>query len=129
MRLFALHETINFSTAVAASAGIELDPMEEREFADGEHKSRPLISVRGEDVYVVHALHGRPMRSPSDKLLRLLFFVATCRDNGAARRRERGPWRLAPACKDQLVFFTSIRRFAGCAFGFLGNVTRRTPLA
>lgn len=85
MRLFALHETTEFGSAIAAAAGIELDPLEEREFADGEYKSRPLISVRGEDVYVVHALHGGAGRSPSDKLLRLLFFVATCRDNGAAR--------------------------------------------
>lgn len=85
MRLFALHETTIFGSAVAEAAGVVLDPLEEREFADGEHKSRPLTSVRGEDVYVVHALHGGAVRSPSDKLLRLLFFVATCRDNGAAR--------------------------------------------
>lgn len=100
MRLFALHETTKLGSAIADAAGIELDPLEEREFADGEHKSRPLISVRGEDVYLVHALHGGPVRSPSDKLLRLLFFAATCRDNGAARVSVMVPY-MAFMRKDQ----------------------------
>lgn len=85
MRLFALHDTAQLGTSVAAAAGIELSPLEEREFADGEHKSRPLISVRGEDVYLLASLHGGPVHSPADKLLRLIFFAATCRDNGADR--------------------------------------------
>lgn len=85
MRLFALKGTEDLGRAIAAAIGCELDPIEEREFPEGEHKSRPLISVRSEDVYVVHSLCGGDGRSPDDRLLRLLFYIATCRDNGADR--------------------------------------------
>ena len=85
MRLFALSDSAQLGAAVAAAAGIELSPLEEREFEDGEHKSRPLVSVRGEDVYVLSSLHGGRVHSPADKLLRLIFLAATCRDNGAGR--------------------------------------------
>ncbi|GLQ56595.1 ribose-phosphate diphosphokinase [Devosia nitrariae] len=85
MRLFALGGQSALADAVAASIGIELDPLEEREFPDGEHKSRPLVSVRKQDVYVVAGLHGRGGRTAGDRLLRLLFFMATCRENGADR--------------------------------------------
>lgn len=85
MRLFALQGSHTLGSAVARAAGIELDEIEEREFPDGEHKSRPLVSVRNEDVYVLHSLHGSDGRSPADRLLRLLLFIATCRDNGASR--------------------------------------------
>ena len=85
MRLFALKGTEPLGRAIAAEIGCEFDPLEEREFPEGEHKSRPLISVRNEDVYVVHSLYGHDGQSPDDRLLRLLFFIATCRDNGAAR--------------------------------------------
>ncbi|MDP1731896.1 MAG: ribose-phosphate diphosphokinase [Devosia sp.] len=85
MRLFALNGTHVLGQAVADAIDAELDVIEEREFADGEHKARPLVSVRNEDVYVVQSLHGRHGQLPSDRLLRLLFFLATCRDNGARR--------------------------------------------
>jgi ribose-phosphate pyrophosphokinase len=85
MRLFALQGTRALGQAVADAIGIELDGLEEREFADGEHKARPLISVRNEDVFVLHSLHGSQGRSPADQLLRLLFFIGACRDNSAAR--------------------------------------------
>jgi len=100
MRLFALEGTHVLGQAVAAAIGIELAPLEEREFADGEHKSRPLISVRNEDVYVLHSLHGSAAQSPADRLLRLLFFIGTCRDNGAARLTAVVPY-LAFSRKDQ----------------------------
>lgn len=85
MRLFALNGTHILGQAVADAIGVELDRIEEREFEDGEHKSRPLISVRNEDVYVLHTLRGSDGRSAADRLIRLLFFIGTCRDNGAAR--------------------------------------------
>lgn len=85
MRLFALHGTHILGRAVADAMGVELDRLEEREFEDGEHKSRPLISVRNEDVYVLHSLCGGEGQSPADRLIRLAFFIGTCRDNGAAR--------------------------------------------
>lgn len=100
MRLFALHDTARLGAAVAKAAGIELSPLEEREFADGEHKSRPLVSVRGEDVYLLSSLHGGAVRSPADKLLRLVFLAATCRDNGADRVTLLVPY-MAYMRKDQ----------------------------
>ncbi len=85
MRLFALKGSEALGAAAAAAIDVRLDPHEERDFEDGEHKARPMVSVRGEDVYVVHSLAGGDGMSPNDRLMKLLFFLATCRDNGAAR--------------------------------------------
>ena len=85
MRLFALHGMQVLGHSVAQSIGVELDRIEEREFPDGEHKSRPLVSVRNEDVYVMASLHGDDGQSPADRFVRLLFFIGACRDNGASR--------------------------------------------
>ena len=85
MRLFALKGTDRLGGAVAEALGTEPDPHEERDFEDGEHKARPLVSVRGKDVYVLHGLAGEAGTSANDKLVKLLLFIATCRENGAAR--------------------------------------------
>jgi ribose-phosphate pyrophosphokinase len=100
MRLFALNSTRQLGEKIAAALNCRLDPHEEREFDDGEHKARPLVSVRGEDVYVVQNLHGGPDQSPNDKLCRLLFFLAAMRDNGAARLTAVIPY-LAYGRKDR----------------------------
>ena len=100
MLIFALNATRDLGTAVARALGLELAPHEEREFEDGEHKARPLISVRGRDVYVVQSLHGGPEASPNDKLCRLLFFAGALRDAGAARVTAVVPY-LAYARKDR----------------------------
>jgi len=84
MRLFVLDGSEELGNAIATAMGIVPDAHEKRDFEDGEHKARPLVSVRGEDVFVVHALNGDLERSPNDKLIHLLFFLATCRENGAA---------------------------------------------
>lgn len=85
MRFFSLGGVGVLAESVASSGGFEVDPVEERDFADGEHKSRPLVSVRNQDVYVIAPLHGYAGRAPGDLLMRLLFFIATCKENGAAR--------------------------------------------
>lgn len=85
MRLFALSGANDLAKSVASALGVELDPLEERSFADGEHKSRPLVSVRNEDVFVTAPLHAHDGKTPGDLLMRLLFFIATCRENGAQR--------------------------------------------
>ena len=46
MRIFALNDTAEFGEKVALSLGQPLDLHEERNFEDGEHKARPLASVR-----------------------------------------------------------------------------------
>lgn len=100
MRLFTLHASQAFAGKIAAALGVDLDAHEEREFEDGEHKARPLANVRGEDVYVVQSLHGGPEQSPNDKLCRLLFFLATMKENGADRVTAIIPY-LAYARKDR----------------------------
>ena len=100
MRLFALKGTEELGAAVARSLKVGLDAHEERDFEDGEHKARPLASVRGRDVYVLHSLAGDASASANDRLCRLLFFIAACRDNGAARVTAIAPY-LAYSRKDR----------------------------
>ena len=85
---------------MAHRLGIALSPHEEREFEDGEHKSRPLVNVRGRDVFVVQSLYGEGGQSVNDKLCRLLFFIGALKDASAARVTAVVPY-LAYARKDQ----------------------------
>lgn len=85
MRVFALSGTQILGEHIAREMSAGLDPIEERDFPGGEHKSRPLVSVRGEDVYVIESLNATARMSPAERLVRLLFFLATCRENGALR--------------------------------------------
>ncbi|WP_163266915.1 ribose-phosphate diphosphokinase [Chelativorans alearense] len=100
MRLFALKGSEDLGAAVAVALGTALDPHEERDFKDGEHKARPLVGVRGEDVYALHSLAGSDDASANDRLLKLLFFLATCREHGAERVTAVAPY-LAYARKDR----------------------------
>jgi ribose-phosphate pyrophosphokinase len=84
LALFALNATLPFAERVAARLGQPLSAHEEREFEDGEHKARPLESVRGRNCYVVQSLHGGPDQSANDKLCRLLFFLGALKDASAA---------------------------------------------
>ena len=100
MELFALNATHEFGLKVAAELKVGLAAHEEREFEDGEHKARPLVSVRGRDVYVVQSLHSGPVASVNDKLCRLLFFIGALKENGAERVTAVIPY-LAYARKDR----------------------------
>ncbi len=85
MSLFALDPDRDLGQRMARVLGLSLSAHEERDFEDGEHKIRPLESVRGRDVFVVQSLYGDGQRSVNDKLCRLLFFLGTLRDASAAR--------------------------------------------
>ncbi len=100
MRLFALEGGRQLGARVAAEMGVALDPVEERAFADGEHKSRPMADVRGEDVYVLQGLEAWPGSSVNDRLVRLLFFIAACKEHGAAQVTAIVPY-LAYSRKDR----------------------------
>jgi ribose-phosphate pyrophosphokinase len=100
MMLFALQGSRPLGEEIARALGQSLAPHEERAFEDGEHKSRPLADPRGADAYVIHSLYGEPACGASDKLLRLLFFIATLRDHGAARVTAVVPY-LAYGRKDR----------------------------
>ena len=98
--LFALDTSREFAARVAGHFGIQLAPHEERRFEDGEHKSRPLVNVRGRDVFVIQSLYGEPQQSVNDKLCRLLFFIGALRDASAARVTAVVPY-LCYARKDR----------------------------
>jgi ribose-phosphate pyrophosphokinase len=83
--LFALDASRDFGEQVSTHLGIPLSPHEELEFDDGEHKARPLLSVRNQDVFVIQSLYSGPHDSVNDKLCRLLFFLGTLRDASAER--------------------------------------------
>jgi len=100
LRFFALHGSDQLGGAVAAALGEPIAAHEEREFEDGEHKSRPLVTVRGADVFVLHSLHGDREQSANDKLCRLLFFIGALKDAGAARVTALTPY-LCYARKDR----------------------------
>jgi len=98
--LFALDTSRPYGERVADVLGLALASHEAREFEDGEHKARPLESVRGRDVYVIHSLYGEPGMSANDKLVRLLFFIGALKDASAARVTAVCPY-LAYSRKDR----------------------------
>lgn len=100
MKIFTLQSGRAYGEQVAAALGLSLARHEERDFEDGEHKIRPREGVRGEDVYVVQSLHADADQSVNDKLCRLLFFLRTLKDCGAARVTAVTPY-LAYARKDR----------------------------
>ena len=83
--LFALHGSEEYAARVAERLGCTLAAHEEREFEDGEHKSRALESVNGRQLVVFHSLYGDGHHSVNDKLCRLLFFCGSLKDAGARR--------------------------------------------
>jgi len=98
--LFALEHSHLLGNAIAQQLGLALTPHEERVFEDGEHKARPLQSVRGRSCFVLHSLYGEPSQSVNDKLTRLLFFIATLKDAAAKDVTAVVPY-LAYARKDR----------------------------
>jgi ribose-phosphate pyrophosphokinase len=83
--IFAPAASAALGGRVAAALGLEPAPLEEREFEFGEHKVRPLESVRDRDVYVLQCLRGDASTSANDRLCRALFLVGALKDAGAAR--------------------------------------------
>lgn len=98
--LFALNSSRQFGERVATHLGLSLSEHEEREFEDGEHKARPLVNVRGKDVFVLQSLYGEDQQSGNDKLCRLLFFIGALKDASAGRVTAIVPY-LAYARKDR----------------------------
>jgi ribose-phosphate pyrophosphokinase len=98
--LFAPLASRAFGERVAAGLGLPLAPLEERDYEGGEHKSRPLVSVRGRVVHVLQSLSGDAAGSANDRLCRALFLIAALKDAGAARVTACFPY-LAYARKDR----------------------------
>lgn len=85
LKVFALRSSGSFGQGVVHYLDILLQPVEERDFEDGEHKTRSLASVRNCDVYVIQSLYDEPAVSVNNKLCRLLFFIGSLHDAGAVR--------------------------------------------
>ncbi len=98
--LFALSGSRDLGQRIAACLEIELARHEERRFEDGEHKLRPLQSVRRQPVFVLSPLHSDPDLSVNDKLMRLALFTGALRDASAAEITLLTPY-LAYARKDR----------------------------
>jgi len=98
--LFSLYAGRPLVVRVAQELGIAPASHEERDFEDGEHKIRPLESVRNRDVYVLQSLYGETGYSVNDKMIRVLFLLGALRDAGAARLHAVIPY-LAYARKDR----------------------------
>ncbi|HEY0945013.1 MAG TPA: ribose-phosphate pyrophosphokinase [Opitutaceae bacterium] len=98
--VFALGSSRTLGEKICAHLGVPLSALEAREFEDGEHKTRPLVSVRGKDVFVIHSLYGDGQQSVNDKLCRLLFFLGALRDASAGRVTAVTPY-LCYARKDR----------------------------
>lgn len=83
--LYALGGSGALATTIANKMGIDVAEHEERDFEDGEHKIRPLTSVRNRDVYVLANLVSSAGQSVNDKLCKLLFFVDALKRSAARR--------------------------------------------
>ncbi len=97
--VFSLDTGAALAERICRQLGVDLGRHEERGFEDGEHKIRPLESVRGRDVYVVESLHSDDELSVNDKLVRMLFFASALREAGAERVTAVAPY-LCYARKD-----------------------------
>jgi len=98
--LFALKATRDFGEAVSRKLDVPLSDHEERAFEDGEHKTRPLVGVRGKEVFVIQSLYADAHESVNDKLCRLLFFIGALKDASAERVTAVVPY-LCYARKDR----------------------------
>jgi ribose-phosphate pyrophosphokinase len=98
--VFAIGASADFGREVCRHLGADLAPLEERDFEDGEHKIRPLASVRNRDVYVIHSLAGDDAQSANDKLCRMLFLIGALQDAAAGRITAVAPY-LCYARKDR----------------------------
>ena len=98
--LFSLDPASALTAQICRHLGCSLAAHEDRSFEDGEHKVRPLVDPGGQQVAVIATLAGDACASPQDKLMRLLFFLATLKDHGARRVIAVIPY-LAYARKDE----------------------------
>ncbi len=100
LTFFGLQGSRELAERVAGRLDVAVAQHEERNFEDGEHKTRALQDVRGHDVFVLHSLHGDASETGNDKLCRLLFFCGALKDAGADRVTAITPY-LCYARKDR----------------------------
>lgn len=100
LRVFVLDGAPALGVRLCRELDLTAHAYERSSHADGEHTLRPLVDVNGSDAFVLQSLHADPLASVHDKLGRLLFFVSTLKDAGAARVTAVVPY-LAYARQDR----------------------------
>jgi ribose-phosphate pyrophosphokinase len=98
--LCGLSESHKLATEIAGRARVDVVPLEERHFEEGEFKIRPLDSVRDRTVFAVESLAGSADAPVAQRLVRFLFLLFGLRDAGAARVIALVPY-LSYARKDR----------------------------
>lgn len=83
LQFFTLNTTQQWGKKIEDHLEITMGLHEERNFEDGEHKSRPLENVRDRDVFVLQSLYSDAEQSVNDKICRLLFFIGALKDASA----------------------------------------------
>lgn len=83
LQFFTLNSSLPWGKKIEDQLEITMGLHEERNFEDGEHKSRPLENVRERDVFVIQSLYSGPGESVNDKICRLLFFISTLKEASA----------------------------------------------
>lgn len=121
MNIFALNSSRNFAELIAKELNIPLSEHQEIDFEDGEHKSRPLVNVRNQDVFVIQSLYGDEQKSVNDKLCRLLFFIGALKDASAKNITAIVPY-LCYARKDRKTKSRDpvTTRYLACLFEAVG---------
>ena len=98
--IFAPTESRTLGLAASERSGIPIAALEEREYAGGEFKLRPLQPVRDRTVFVVQSLAETQKAPIALRLIRLLFLIHGLRDAGARQVVAVIPY-LAYARKDR----------------------------
>ncbi len=83
--IFAFSDYEGICAGICKQLGIKPGELEERFFEDGEHKCRPLQSVRNQHVFIIESLYSDEKLSVNDKLCRLLFFIGALKDAAASQ--------------------------------------------
>lgn len=101
IQIFAINDSQELGKLITdKSHELVLAKHEERNFEDGEHKIRPLESVRGSQVFVIHSLFSDELQSVNDKICHLLFFIGALKDAAADKVHVMTPY-FAYARKDR----------------------------
>ncbi|MGE5084962.1 MAG: ribose-phosphate diphosphokinase [Bacillota bacterium] len=82
LKIFGLGSSRVLAASVAECLGLELEPLDEEIFPDGEGKVRPLNSVTGKDVVLFQSMSNEPGKSPDQKITEMLILLSLCKDYG-----------------------------------------------
>lgn len=79
--LFSLGSNPTLANNVASLLGITCEKAKVTHFADGEVFSKPLISVKGKDIFIIHSTFS----PANERLMELLVFINALRNDNAGR--------------------------------------------